>query len=276
MINYIALVCALAVSAVSAYYSIIGLTAIFSSQFWPIVIMGTVLEVGKLVTASWLYRNWSETSLLIKSYLTTAVVVLMFITSMGIFGFLSRAYIEQSITLNTGNTDRIRIIQTQIDFENKSIEDLNVQISQIDAALTKMTDRGQAATSLRAADQQRKTRDALVSRKNGHVKNISQLTSEKIKLESEVRKLEAEVGPLKYIAELIYTETDADQLERAVRMVIILLVIVFDPLAVILLIAANQGLSKNKEVRAVIRKPRNKRLTNKPNALKIDSHKVFK
>lgn len=275
MINYIALLSALAVSAVSAYYSIIGLTAIFSSQFWPIVIMGSVLEVGKLVTASWLYRNWNETSLLIKSYLTTAVIVLMFITSMGIFGFLSRAYIEQSVSLNTGNSDRIRIIQTQIDFENKSIEDLNIQISQIDAALSKMTDRGQAATSLRAADQQRKTRDNLVNRKNDHVKNISQFTSEKIKLESEVRKLEAEVGPLKYIAELIYDSNDADQLERAVRMVIILLVIVFDPLAVILLIAANQGLAKTVEVKQV-RKTRNKKLTSKPNALKIDSEKVFK
>lgn len=267
IINYLALLSALAVSAVSAYYSIIGLTAIFSSQFWPIVIMGTVLEIGKLVTASWLYRNWNTASILMKSYLTTAVVVLMFITSMGIFGFLSRAHIEQSVTLNSGSTDRIKIIQTQIDFENRSIDDLNIQIAQIDAALSKMTDRGQAATSLRAADQQRKTRDSLVNRKNGHVKNISQLTSEKIKLETEVRKLEAEVGPLKYIAELVYDSTDADQLERAVRMVIILLVIVFDPLAVILLIAANQGISNSK--------PRSSSRKN-PKALKIDSKKIFK
>lgn len=274
MVNYLALLSALAVSAVSGYYSIIGLTAIFSSQFWPIVIMGSVLEIGKLVTASWLYRNWENTTFLIKTYLTTAVILLMFITSMGIFGFLSRAHIDQSININTGNADRIRIIETQINFETKSIEDLNIQISQIDAAITKMTDRGQAATSLRAADQQRKTRDTLVKRKDDHVKNISQLTTEKIKLDSEVKKLEAEVGPLKYIAELIYDKTDVDQLERAVRMVIILLVIVFDPLAIVLLIAANQGLANTNVKRKVVYKKNV--LTKKPKALRIDSEKIFK
>jgi hypothetical protein len=272
IINYLALLSALAVSAVSGYYSIVGLTAIFSSQFWPIVIMGSVLEIGKLVSASWLYRNWNDTSILIKSYLTCAVILLMFITSMGIFGFLSRAHIEQSINMTTGNADRIKIIENQINFENKSIEDLNIQTYQIDAAIAKMTDRGQAATSLKAADQQRKTRDNLVKRKNDHVKNISTLTAEKIKLDSEVKKLEAEVGPLKYIAELIYDKTDVDQVERAVRIVIILLVIVFDPLAIILLIAANQGFANAKP-----KGPFKKNvLTKNPKALKINSDTIFK
>lgn len=274
MINHIALLTALAVSGVSAYYSIIGLTAIFSSQFWPIVIMGTVLEIGKLVTASWLYRNWNITPFLIRTYLTTAVVLLMFITSMGTFGFLSRAHIEQSLLINSGSKDQIRIIETKIQNEQRFLTDLERQIEQIDAAVAKMTDRGQAANSLRAADQQRKTRDALVKRKDDHVKNISQFTTEKIKLESEVRKLEAEVGPLKYIADLIYDKSDEEQLEKAVRYVIILLVLVFDPLAVVLLIAANHGLVKtvdNKPKRG--RPPKTK--SPKINALKIDD-KVFK
>jgi hypothetical protein len=275
MINYLALLTALAVSGVSAYYSIIGLTAIFSSQFWPIVIMGSVLEVGKLVTASWLYRNWSVSSILIKTYLTSAVIVLMFITSMGIFGFLSRAHIEQSLTINSGGKEQVAIIQNNIDVEKQYIDDLNTQIQQIDAAITKMTDRGQANSSLRAAEQQRKTRDSLVIKKDTHVKNISTLTQERIKYESETRKLEAEVGPIKYIAELIHENGEAANLESAVRYVIILLVLVFDPLAVILLIAANQGIARDAPVKKVIVRKR-KQLTSSPKALKIDSDKVFK
>lgn len=246
MINYLALLSALSVSGVSAYYSIIGLTAIFASQFWAIVIMGSVLEVGKLVTASWLYRNWRETPLLIKSYLTISVIILMFITSMGIFGFLSKAHIEQTLALNSGAADQVRLINSKISFETKSIEDLDKQISQIDLAISKMNERGQASSSLRAATQQRKTRDALVTRKESHVKNISQYTTERIKFESQIRKLEAEVGPIKYIAELVYSNKEEVDLERAVRWVIVIIVMVFDPLAVILLIAANIGLSRKK------------------------------
>ena len=263
MINYVALLSALAVSAVSAYYSIIGLTAIFSSQFWPIVIMGSVLEIGKLVTASWLYRNWKISPLWIKTYLTCAVALLMLITSMGIFGFLSRAHIEQTLAINSGSKDQIAIVQNRIDFDKQAIDDLDKQIAQIDAAVNKMTDRGQASSSLRAADQQRKTRDTLVKRKEELVKNISEQTTNKIKLESEVRKLEAEVGPIKYIADMLYENSGADQLERAVRIVIILLVIVFDPLAVVLLIAANHGIATRK------------RLTSGPSVFTIDSDKIF-
>ena len=193
IINYLALITALAVSSVSAYYSIIGLTAIFSSQFWPIVIMGSVLEIGKLVTASWLYRNWNITPLLIKLYLTISVFLLMFITSMGIFGFLSKAHIEQNITIDSGVTDNVRIIISKIDTEKRFIEDLDKQIQQIDTALSKMTDRGQAATALKAADQQRKTRDSLVKRKDEHVKNISAFNEQRINFETQIRKLEAEV-----------------------------------------------------------------------------------
>jgi uncharacterized protein YlxW (UPF0749 family) len=263
MINYLALLAALLVSCVSAYYSIIGLTAIFASQFWPIVIMGSVLELSKLITASWLYRNWKITPILMKIYLTFAVCVLMFITSMGTFGFLSKAHIDQSLVINTGTKDEVAIIQQKIDFEKESNEDLNKQISQIDTALNKLTEKGQASSSLKAADQQRKTRDELLRKKEEHVKNISQLTSQRIKLDSEVKKLEAEVGPIKYIANLIYEKSDNDQLEKAVRFVILMLVIVFDPLAVVLMIAANHGILMNK------------RLTKRPGIFTIDSEKVF-
>lgn len=244
MINYLALLVALMLSAVSAYYSIAGLTAIFASAIIPIILMGSVLELGKLVTASWLFHNWNITPLFLKCYLTTAVIVLMFITSMGIFGFLSRAHIEQSLSINTGTADQIIIIQNKIDFEKQSVSDIDKQIAQIDAAINKMTDRGQAANSLRAAEQQRKQRDVFVKKKDDHVKNISTYSTERIKLVSEVKKLEAEVGPLKYIAEMVYENADVNQLEKAVRFIIIIIVFVFDPLAVLLLIAANLGIRK--------------------------------
>lgn len=245
MINYIALVCALAISAVAGYFSIVGLTAIFAGAFWPIIIMGTALEAGKLVTASWLYRNWHIIKGPIKFYLTSSVILLMFVTSMGIFGFLSKAHIDQTLAMQTGNAEKIAIVQSKIDFEKKAIEDLDQQISQIDNAINKLTDRGQANSSLNAADRQRKTRDDLVRKKEQRIEVVSKLTEEKIPLESAIKKIEAEVGPIKYIAQLIFEDAGTSSLERAVRAVIILLVIVFDPLAVVLLIAANIGLSNN-------------------------------
>lgn len=247
IINYIALLCALVLSSVAGWYSIIGLTAIFAGSFWPIVIMGSVLEVGKIVTSSWLYRNWHKTPLLLKSYLTFAVIILMFITSMGIFGFLSKAHIEQQVRLDTGVQSQIEIIDTNINSKETEITDIEKQISQIDSAVNKLTESGQAKTSLREAEKQKKARDSLSQKRSDINKDLISLKQEKIKLSNEVKKLEAEVGPLKYIAELIYTNADTNQLEKAVRWVIILLVIVFDPLAILLLIAANIGLTERRK-----------------------------
>lgn len=210
--------------------------------------MGSALELGKLVTASWLYHNWNSAPRMLRYYLTVVVVVLMCISSMGIFGFLSKAHIDQTLNINTGQADQIQIINSKVEFEKQSMADLDKQVQQIDAAISKMTDRGQAQNSLKAADQQRKNRDALVKRKEEHVQSISALTQQRIQLESSVKKLEAEVGPLKYIADMVYGKADGDQLEKAVRYVILLIVLVFDPLAVVLLIAANTGLKNRKRV----------------------------
>jgi len=244
MINIVALLVAICISGVSAYFSIIGLTAIFSAAYYPIIIMGASLEIGKLITSSWLYRNWDTCPWLLKSYLSLAVIVLMFITSMGTFGFLSKAHIEQNLEITTGTADDSQIIQTKINSEQAAIDDLNKQIAQIDAAVTKMTDKGQAANSLQAADKQRKIRDGLTQQKNKHIETIDSFKSQKVKLDSSVKKLEAEVGPIKYIAATLYGTSGPDNLELAVRWVILLLVIVFDPLAVVLLLAANHGLSR--------------------------------
>lgn len=246
MINYIALLVALALSVVSAYYSIYGLTTLFSSAFWPVVLMGSVLELGKLVTASWLYHNWDKSPRALKYYLTLSVLVLMFISSMGIFGFLSRAHIDQSLAINTGSIQQIKIIESSIEFEKNTIKDLDTQISQIDSAISKINEKGKGTDALKAATSQRKTRNELVETKKTHTDKIAELTKEKIKLESVQKKMEAEVGPLKYVADLIYGQSNEEQLEKAVRWVILILIFVFDPLAVLLLIAANNGLMNKK------------------------------
>lgn len=247
MINYIALLTALTLSAVSGFYSVYGLTTLFAAAFWPVVFMGGALELGKLVTASWLYNNWDITPKALKYYLTSIVIVLMFISSMGTFGFLSKAHIEQSIKLsNTADDSQIELIKSKITFEKDYVADIENQIQQIDAAISKMTESGKAGNSLKAANQERKNRDSLVLKKEEHVKNISTLTSDRIRAEGNIKKIEAEVGPVKYIAELVYGHADQNQLEKAVRFVIILIVLVFDPLAVMLLIAANVGLNKKK------------------------------
>lgn len=239
VLSVIVFLTGITISAVAAWYSIIGLTAIFAAAFWPIVIMGTVLEVGKLASVSWLYNNWKVAPLFLKAYLSVAIVVLMLITSMGIFGFLSKAHIEQQVNMNSGAKEQIEILEYQIKTRNNNIADIDRQIQQINAAIEKLTERGQARTSLSAADSQRKTRDNLINKKQEEIKSQSELKIKIIKLESEFRKVEAEVGPIKYVAELIYGSSDNKVVDKAIRFVIVLLIFVFDPLAVLLLIAFN-------------------------------------
>lgn len=237
--NSLVFLTGIAISAVAAYYSIIGLTTIFAGAFWPVVIMGSVLEVGKLVAVSWLYNNWRNVPFLIKSYLMAAILILMLITSMGIFGFLSKAHIEQNLAMNTGVIEQIEVINNDIKSVEGSIADLDKQVAQIDAAIEKMTEKNRAENSLKAAEQQRKTRGDLIKRKNDEIKKLSEFKTQKIKYESEFKKVEAEIGPIKYVAELFYGGSDKDIVDKAIRSVIILLIFVFDPLAILLLLAFN-------------------------------------
>jgi|13_taG_2_1085334.scaffolds.fasta_scaffold00225_10 hypothetical protein len=370
------LLSALTISAVAIYYSIAGLVAIFAAAAIPIIIMGTALEVGKLVTAVWLHKYWQQATWWLKTYLTTAVIVLMFITSMGIFGFLSKAHIEQTsageesvaqVERLTGEIERqqdiiVRAeekikkletstvggdanIQAQIDAEQERIDKAYVRVqpaideqqkiidsqatlyknelAKIDAEMetlqgyidsgdtkkaqqmigasadgifgkktadkigdwqeAKAKERNELIDKIERAsnnpqakaaaeeikrlrttvEQQIKDSNALINRlrnqlgdtdktadidaqvdaQNLRIKNanteIDTLTDEKYALEGEYRKLEAEVGPIKYIAEFVYGENATqNMLEEAVRWVIIIIIFVFDPLAVLLLIAS--------------------------------------
>ena len=235
------LLTALAISAVAAYYSIIGLIAIFSSAVIPIAVMGVVLETGKLVTAAWVYHNWKKTPVLLKTYLISAVVVLMFITSMGIFGFLSKAHIEQT-TITSDNTLQIELIDSKIKRERDTIQRAENTLLQLDSALEKYVELGAVTKGLNARKEQEAERNELNATIDESTDAIATLTQKKSQLNADRIAIEAEVGPIKYISELIYGESSSGVLEDAVRGVILVIVFVFDPLAVLLLVAANQSL----------------------------------
>ena len=236
---------ALAISAVAAYYSIIGLIAIFSAAVVPIAVMGVVLELGKLVTASWLYHYWKRVPKLLKSYLISAVVVLMFITSMGIFGFLSKAHIEQT-TITSDKSIEIQSVVSAIDRHKKDINRAEFSLSLLDDALKKYTELGAVTKGLNARKDQEVERNELNKSIQSATNKIATLTKTKFGLQKEQLQIESEVGPIRYIAELIYGESSQGVLEDAVRWVIIIIVFVFDPLAVLLLIAANITLKEEK------------------------------
>ena len=199
ILAYLTLLTALAISGVAAYYSIIGLVAIFSASVIPIAVMGVVLETGKLVSAAWLYHYWKKVNVLLKTYLISAVLVLMFITSMGIFGFLSKAHIEQT-SVSADNTLQIESIDSQITRQQKDIERAELQLTLLDDALKKYVELGAVTKSINARQGQEEERNALTSTINNATDNIAELTQEKYELRTKQNELVAEVGPIKYLS----------------------------------------------------------------------------
>ncbi len=248
---------AIGLSAVAAYYSVVGLAQIFPGSFLPVVIMGTILEISKLVTVSWLYNNWKETNVMMKTYFTIAVILLMIITSMGIFGYLSKAHIEHSSTIAPQAAkvelydEKIKVIQSQIERNNKNL-------SQYDEAVDQVMGRSKDEKGAERANQIRKTqqkeRERIIAETKGLQKEIQLLTEEKLPLSLEVRKAESDLGPIKYVAEVVYSTQDRDLIDKAVRLVIFTIIVVFDPLAILLLIAANQTFKKYKVLKAKSKK----------------------
>lgn len=246
---------AIVISVVAAYYSILGLTAIFAAAFWPIVIMGGALEVGKIMTAVWLHRNWNRASWAYKSYLIPALVVLMILTSMGIFGFLSKAHLDQSIP--TGDVAaQVALIDEKINNERETIANARSLLSQLDKAVVDISNgpdreiklrdgttrvQTSAERALQIRRQQARDRANLTATIETAQATIVQLQEQKSPIASELRKVEAKVGPIKYVASMIYGDNpDENLLEKAVRWVIVLIVIVFDPLAVVLILAGSK------------------------------------
>ena len=248
ILAYLTLLTALAISGVAAYYSIIGLVAIFSASVVPIAVMGVVLETGKLVTAAWLYHYWKKVNILLKTYLISAVFVLMFITSMGIFGFLSKAHIEQT-TITSDKSLEISSVQSEIERHKKDIFRAEQSLQLLDNALIKYTDLGAVTKGLNARKEQQGERDELNESIQSATDKIATLTKKQFRLKKEQLQIQSEVGPIRYIAELIYGESSQSVLEDAVRWVIIIIVFVFDPLAVLLLISANITLKEESKSR---------------------------
>lgn len=242
-INNIVFLTGISLSAVAGFYSIVGLTAIFAGAVIPIIILGSVLEVAKLVSVSWLHYNWKIASRAVRAYLIFAIMILMFITSMGIFGFLSKAHIEQQSKLDTGISTEVPKIELLIKNNEEQIADNRKQIEQIDAAINAIREKGKSAKDAQAALDSAKRETAKRNELNTKVvelqTEVANLKSKKIALENEVKKLEVEVGPIKYVAELIFEASDTKLLDKTVRIVIMILISVIDPLAIFLLIAFN-------------------------------------
>ena len=244
--GYFTLLVALLIETVGAYYSITGLAAIFSGAVVPILIMGGSLEVGKVTAAVWLKNNWHRASLQFKLYLLPAVTLLMIITSMGIFGFLSKAHNDQNLVSGDVQS-KIAIYDEKIKIQKDNIESARKALQQMDSAVDQTMAR---STNEQGADKATAIRRSQAKERGNLQREIATAQAEIVKLNdlrapiaAEVRKVEAEVGPIKYIAKLIYGDNpDANILEKAVVWVIMMIVAVFDPLALVLILAAQQSI----------------------------------
>ena len=242
-LSLLTFITSLLIAGVAAWYSIIGLTTIFSAAVIPIIIMGVVLEIGKLVAASWVYTHWKDTGILLRTYLVSAIVILMIITSMGIYGFLSKSHIDAGINTSEISVkieridNRIKSEQRQIDRAEKNIQEMDITLDKTDYGF--FDDSRLQERKKQSADREQ-LNDIITKAEN----NIDKLLDKKSEYELEVKNFEVEVGPIKYIAALIYGDVVKNYLDNTVRYVILLLIFVFDPLAVLLLISANMSYRK--------------------------------
>jgi len=244
--GYITLLIAFILSAVAAYYSVLGLTAIFAAAALPVIIMGGALETGKVISAMWLHKNWQRSPWLYKAYLVPSVLFLMLLTSMGTFGFLSKAHLDQAVP--SGDVQaQITLIDERIANQKETIETAKKTIRQLSESVDQTVSRTTDANGIDRAAQlrkgQAKERNQLQNEIQTAQTAIVKLQEQRAPIAASVRKIEAEVGPIKYIAALIYgNSVDADILEKSVRWVIILIVAVFDPLAIVLILAGTKQL----------------------------------
>lgn len=241
----IVILTALVISGIAAYYSIIGLTAIFAAAFWPVVVMGGVLELGKIVSTIWLHKHWDQAPWRYKAYLVPAVIVLMFVTSMGIFGFLSKSHMDQGVP--TGDiAAKVAILDERIKTQKENIDTarkvLTQMDSQVDQRLTRSTDEKAVERAVTIRKQQANERKTLQKEITAAQTEVAKLNEERAPIASQMRKADSDVGPIKYIAALVYGDNpDVNLLERAVRWVIIIIVFVFDPLALTLILAGSMS-----------------------------------
>ena len=231
-----ALIVALALACVSAAFSIDGLTAIFAGAFWPVIIMGAALEAGKLVAAAWLTENWHSAPSLLRLVLVAMVGALMSLNAVGVFGFLTRAHLDHMVAADLVLADRTADIEARVTIQGQTVADLDRRIAQIDAAIEESTRLGRPVGAMTIADQKRRDRADIVAARQREAQTLASLQIEKARIDAQRRRAEADVGPVRYLAELI--GIPATDLERPVRLLTLALVAVLDPLAVALLLAA--------------------------------------
>jgi hypothetical protein len=244
LFGYLTLFTALILSISAAVYSILGLTAIFAAAFWPIVILGGSLEFGKIVTTLWLHKYWKQAQLQYKIYLCSAVAILMLLTSMGVFGFLSKAHLDQEVPAGDIQA-QVQIFDDKIQTQQDNIKTARAALAQMDSQVDQLLGRSSnergAERAVQIRRNQARERTALQNDIAKAQKEITALQEQRAPVASQARVLAAEVGPIKYIAALVYGDNpEANVLEKAVRWVIILIVVVFDPLAITLLLAATK------------------------------------
>jgi hypothetical protein len=242
IIAWLALLSGLTISAVAIWYSVAGLVSIFAAAVIPIIVMGVALEVSKLIATVWLKLNWTRAPVFIRTYLLVAIAILMLITSMGIFGFLSKAHSDQSLVSGDVQAkiavydEKIKTAKDNIDANRKALKQMDEAVDQV---MGRSSDEKGADKAVQIRRSQQKERARLQSEIAAEQKTVAAISEERAPIAAEVRKVEAEVGPIKYIAAFIYGDNpDANILEKAVTWVIIIIVSVFDPLAVILLLAS--------------------------------------
>jgi hypothetical protein len=237
-----AFIVALALACVSATFSIDGLTAIFAGAFWPVIIMGAALEAGKLVAAAWLTEHWNSSPSLLRMVLVAMIGVLMSLNAIGVFGFLTRAHLDHMAAIEMALTDRSADTDARLAIQGQTVADLNRRVAQIDAAIEESTRLGRPVGAMTIADQKRRDRADIVAERHREAQALAGVQIEKSKIDGQRRRAEAEVGPVRYLAQLF--GTPATDLERPVRLLTLALVAVLDPMAVALLLAAGTHMTR--------------------------------
>lgn len=243
--KWLTLFTSLTLATTAAYFSIVGLMTIFSGAAISIAIMATVLEFGKLVSAAWLHYEWDRINNLVRGYFTTAVLVLMLITSMGIFGFLSKAHIDSALVGDSYSLEA-SIIDTRIEAEQSKLKAAQDRIKGLDYVLE--TSRPQDRNYVNG--RQTEERNNLAITIDNAVVNIVKYNEQKLPIQRMQLDQEAELGPIKYIADMIYGSEATEFYDNAVRWVILIIIFVFDPLAIMLLIVSTAAFKRERETPA--------------------------
>ena len=226
---WITFLTAIAISAVAAWFSVLGLTQIFAAAFLPVAIMGGVLELGKVVAAVWTHHYWKELNFLTKSLLVPIIGLLMIVTSLGIFGLLSKGHAEQEMPVKIVE-QRVASFDTQIEFSKTKIENLQQRLQTLNEAMKKYVELGAVSKGL---DKTTEDSSALETQIQEELNKIQGLEEAKLKERLSIAGLEAELGPIKYVAVLL---GDDSNLEAAVLIVIFIIIFCFDPLALLLVV----------------------------------------